>query len=97
LESFSPQTQLVSVVFSGITETTLGAASNIDLTVDSIVVAGLEELGSDADGIGDMFLDILLVMGDSLFFGQKDDVEEPGDTTSRPVQLNLTDVFTRLP
>jgi len=99
LEPFSPQTRNFSVVFNGITETTLGAASNIDLTVDSIVVTGLEELGSDIDGIGEMFLEIVLVMDDSLFFGQSDDVEvaEPEAISPRPIQLNLTDVFTRLP
>jgi len=100
LEQFSPETQTISVVYGETTETALGTATNIDLTVESLVVAGLEEIGSDFDDVGEMFLDILLVMNDSLFFGAVDesfDPTSPDELEPRPVDLNQIDVFTRIP
>lgn len=94
-EPLSPVTQTLSVVFAGITETALGPATNIDITVESVSIAGLES----NDGIGDMFLDIILVMDDSLFIGETEDDETvgPDGIEPRPVELDLTDEFTRIP
>jgi len=98
-EQFSPQTITSSIVYTGITETALGPASNIDLTVENVVIADLEQSGVELDGVGVMFLDILLVMNDSLFLGERveDETLDPDVVGPRPLQLNQTDEFIRVP
>jgi len=103
-EPFSAVITTISVVYSGTTETGLGTATNIDGTVESVAISGLEELGSDLDGTGEMFLDILLVMDNSLFLGLTENSgggsgndTGPEAINPRPVQLDQTLEFIRLP
>jgi len=80
------------VIFTGgTTETSLGVADHIDLTLEAFTFAG-EEFTEDLDGVPVM---TLLFLDEPLLFFGDEDSEDIDSTEMRPTELETTP-FTRL-